>query len=173
MPSTLSFGKPQKAKMDSENFKKDITEADLPNSPRHHPCYRKGENPQQSRKLNHTLWSTIDIPTTLEPHPFSKPPRTSISGKRRKPLLSSHGSIFPLFLLQIRHHIFLFPIFSASLRSIWQRQEEQVCTQSQWRTCRRRCLRLHPLFSKIPLLLPQKTTVFTRTNRENPVNSDL
>jgi len=110
LPSTLSFGKPQKAKMDSENFKKDITEADLPNSPRHHPCYRKGENPQQSRKLNHTLWSTIDIPTTLEPHPFSKPPRTSISGKRRKPLLSSHGSIFPLFLLQIRHHIF-FPDF--------------------------------------------------------------
>ena len=69
--------------MDSENFKKDITEADLPNSPRHHPCYRKGENPQQSRKLNHTLWSTIDIPTTLQPHPFSKPPRTSISGKRK------------------------------------------------------------------------------------------
>jgi len=34
-----------------------------------------------------------------------------------------------------------------------------VRTQSQWRTCRRRrcrCLRLHPLFSKIPLLLPQK-----------------
>ena len=83
--------------MDSENFQKDITEADLPNSPRHHPCYRKGENPQQSRKLNHTLWSTIDIPTTLEPHPFSKPPRTSISGKRRKPLISSHWLHFSSF----------------------------------------------------------------------------
>ena len=175
MPSTLSFGKPQKAKMDSENFKKDITEADLPNSPRHHPCYRKGENPQQSRKLNHTLWSTIDIPTTLEPHPFSKPPRTSISGKRNKtPHLIFSWLHFLLFSsCKIATTFFLFPIFSASLRSIWQRQEEQVCTQSQWRTCRRRCLRLHPLFSKIPLLLPQKTTDFTRTNRENPVNSDL
>jgi len=100
----------------------------------------------------------------------------NVNLRKKKSLLILMAAPFsPLFLLQNRHHIFcLLPIFSASLRSIWQRQEEQVCTQSQWRTCRRRRrLRLHPLFLKIPPLLPQKATVFTRTNRENPVNSDL
>lgn len=106
------------------------------------------KNPQESRNSHHTMWSTIDIPTprTSSIQQASKNVNFRKKGKQKPFANCSHNS---------------FPIFCVFVRSIWRWQEEQVCTQSQWRTCRRSCHQLllhppHPLLSTIPLPLPQK-----------------
>ena len=152
-----------------QKISKNITKADLPIT---HGIIHVTEKAKIHSNLENS--TTHCGPRSISPQLSNLTHSANLQERQFQKKKHLMAPFSPLFLLQNRHHIFcLLPIFSASLRSIWQRQEEQVCTQSQWRTCRRRCLRLHPLFSKIPLLLPQKTTVFTRTNRENPVNSDL
>jgi hypothetical protein len=128
-------------------------------------------------------------PPQLEPHPFSKPPRTSISA-----LISTHASIFASFLRlpfssqlmvpfsplpsvsPFSSHI-LFPnIFLCTVCATVLHLAVAGGTSAHT------IAMAHlpspspsplPLFSTIPLPLPQRPRLFfSRTNCDNPANSD-